>query len=183
MVLIGGAAPVIRITRLSDYGIVLLSRFADAPEGEVLSARELADASGLPMPTVAKVLKCLTRGGLLLSHRGKEGGYSLARAAEAVSVADIIGAIEGPIALTECTTDDDGLCGLEPTCPVRRNWQRISTAVHDALSAIPLADMARPFAGALAALRARSRESGAGSPSHVAVSAPPATTPPTRRSP
>jgi FeS assembly SUF system regulator len=131
----------IRITRLTDYGIVLLSRFAGETEEAVFSARELADQTGIPLPTVSKILKTLAREGLLLSHRGTQGGYSLARTAAEISVADIISALEGPIALTECAGEADGLCEIELTCPVRSNWQRITSAIRDALDSIPLHEM------------------------------------------
>ena len=131
----------IRVTRLTDYGIVLLSRFAAEEPGAVLSARELAEETGIPLPTVSKILKTLTREGLLLSHRGTQGGYSLSRAPEKVSVADVISALEGPIALTECAGEADGLCEIELTCPVRSNWQRITDAIREALASIPLHEM------------------------------------------
>jgi FeS assembly SUF system regulator len=135
----------IRITRLTDYGIVLLSRFAGESDGTVLSARELSSESGIPLPTVSKILKTLTREGLLVSHRGTQGGYSLARPPSAVSIADVIGALEGPIALTECAGEEDALCEIAVTCPVRSNWQRITDAIRDALAAIPLEDMTVQF--------------------------------------
>ena len=135
----------IRITRLTDYGIVLLSRFAGAEPGTVLSARELSTETGIPLPTASKILKTLTRTGLLLSHRGTQGGYSLSRPPEEVTVSDIIGSLEGPIALTDCSGEADGLCDIELTCPVRTNWQRITDAIRDALSAIPLTEMTVGF--------------------------------------
>ena len=135
----------IRITRLTDYGIVLLSRFASSELGTVLSARELSSETGIPLPTASKILKTLTRAGLLASHRGTQGGYSLARSPEEVSVSDIIGSLEGPIALTDCAGDEDGICDIEPTCPVRTNWQRITDAIRDALDAIPLTEMTVSF--------------------------------------
>lgn len=135
----------IRITRLTDYGIVLLSRFAGEPAQAVLSARGLAEQTGIPLPTVSKILKTLTREGLLVSQRGTQGGYRLAREAPAISVADIILALDGPIALTECAGESGGLCEIELTCPVRSNWQRITDAIRDALAAIPLQDMTFTF--------------------------------------
>ena len=135
----------IRITRLTDYGIVLLSRFAGEDTGAVLSARELARESGIPLPTVSKILKTLTRESLLVSHRGTQGGYSLSRPPSDISIADVIAALEGPIALTECAGEADGLCEIELTCPVRSNWQRITGAIRDALAAIPLEEMTMAF--------------------------------------
>jgi len=135
----------IRITRLTDYGIVLLSRFAGAEQGTVFSARELATETGIPLPTASKILKTLTRAGLLVSHRGTQGGYSLSRPPEEVTVSDIIGSLEGPIALTDCSGEADGNCDIELTCPVRTNWQRITDAIRDALDAIPLTEMTLTF--------------------------------------
>lgn len=140
----------IRIARLTDYGIVLLSRFASVGSGTVHSARELSSDTGIPLPTASKILKKLTRAGLLVSHRGTQGGYSLARAPEEISVSDIIGSLEGPIALTDCSGEADGSCEIEMTCPVRTNWQRITDAIREALEAIPLTEMTLsiPFHGA-----------------------------------
>lgn len=135
----------IRINRLTDYGIVLLSRFASAEAGTVFSARELSSDTGIPLPTASKILKTLTREGLLVSHRGTQGGYSLERPPEEVSVSDIIGSLEGPIALTDCSEEGDGSCEIERTCPVRANWQRITDAIREALEAIPLTEMTLTF--------------------------------------
>ena len=108
----------IRLSKFADYGIVLLTYIADAPESHPHSSRTLAEASHLPLPTVSKILKSLSRAGLLLSHRGKQGGYSLARASDQITVADMIGAIDGPIGMTECSTEASHPCDLEPRCPV-----------------------------------------------------------------
>lgn len=131
----------LRITKQSDYGIVLMTLFAGTGEGRVHSTRDLAAGANLPLPTVSKILKALARAGLLRSHRGVKGGYRLARDPAHISVEEIIRALEGPIAITECI-DDDSMCEIEGTCPVRTNWQRINSAVKDALAAIPLSEMA-----------------------------------------
>ena len=135
----------IRVTRLTDYGIVLLTRFACEEPANVLSARELSSQSGIPLPTVSKILKALTRGGILESQRGTQGGYRLARPPAEISVAAVVEALEGPIALTECTADDDTECGIETSCPVRTNWQRITDAIRDALQAVSLEEMRMDF--------------------------------------
>jgi FeS assembly SUF system regulator len=132
----------LRISKLTDYGVVLLSHMA-RDEQAVHNARDLAAASALPLPTVSKVLKTLGRAGLLRSHRGALGGFSLARPAERISVAEIISAIEGPIALTDCSGSCRGVCELEAACVVRSNWRKINLVVHDALQALSLFDMAR----------------------------------------
>jgi FeS assembly SUF system regulator len=107
-----------------------------------LSASEVAEATGVPLPMASKILKQLGRAGLLASHRGVHGGYGLARPAAAITVAEIIEALEGPIALTACVEEGTGDCGLERLCPARANWQRINEAIRRALDEVTLADMA-----------------------------------------
>ena len=131
----------IRLSKLTDYGIVLMTRFA--VDNAVHTARELADDTGVPLPTVSKVLKALAREELLVSHRGVKGGYGLARAPQAISVAQIISAFE-QIAMTECTSLGES-CELEPTRPVRGNWQKIGLAIRNALSDLTLAEMTMPL--------------------------------------
>ncbi len=134
----------LRVTKLADYGIVMLTYFAS--RGAVThNARDIAREVRLPLPVVSKVLKQLTREGLLLSHRGIRGGYGLARHAHEISVADIIRALEGPIAVTECADKLKGDCDLETKCPVRTNWHMINQAIHGALEKITLAEMAQPL--------------------------------------
>ena len=134
----------LRMTRLTDYGIVLLTHFARHPEKSTRNAPELAAVARLPQPTVSKILKILAREGLLVPHRGAKGGFSLARPAEDITVADVITALEGPIALTECSTHGIDRCGIESLCPVTSNWRRINQAVLEALRGITLAEMALP---------------------------------------
>ena len=137
----------IRLTKVSDYGIVLLTHFAGKPAYLSHNAPDLAAETGLPLPMVSKVLKALARTGLLLSHRGVKGGYSLARPPTEISVRDIIGALEGPIAITECIEHESPDCNIERLCPVRSNWNRINQAVEQALEGITLEDMAQPLTG------------------------------------
>lgn len=132
----------LRISKLTDYATVLLAELARQPEACV-PASQLADATGLEIPTVSKVLKTLAKGSVVSSVRGVNGGYRLARKPEAVSVADVVRAMEGPIALTECALES-GLCSHEPRCHLRGNWQRIGFAVEQALQALSLADLADP---------------------------------------
>lgn len=134
----------IRMTKQSDYGIVLMTRLAQLVD-EVHNAAELAAETQLPLPTVSKILKLLARADLLESHRGVKGGYSLARDPERISVAEIISALEGPIAVTECIDDTPGECSQEPFCQVRGNWQQINQAIRQALEAISLAHMSQPM--------------------------------------
>ena len=132
----------LRVTKLADYGIVVMTHLANRP-GQ-WSARDIARSACLPLPMVSKILKLLSREGLLASHRGTKGGYSLSRPPEAITVADIIRALEGPIAVTECT-DKVGDCDLERLCPVRSNWHRINHAIRHALEQITLSEMSHPF--------------------------------------
>jgi FeS assembly SUF system regulator len=135
----------LRVTKLADYGIVLMTYMA-CPEGPAThNARDLSREVQLPLPMVSKILKSLAREGLLTSHRGIKGGYTLSRRPEETSIAEIIRALEGPIALTECTDRTHGDCGLEQQCPTRGNWHRINSAVRDALQRVTLADMVQPI--------------------------------------
>lgn len=131
----------LRLSKQVDYGIVLLSIFAaHAPEA-VLSARDLAEETHLPLPTVGKILKGLTRGGLLTSHRGVHGGYSLGRAPEAISVTSIIQALEGPIAVVDCSPSVERGCEHELTCPMRTPIQRLNALMRDTLSRVTLDEL------------------------------------------
>jgi FeS assembly SUF system regulator len=134
----------LRITKTTDYGIILLTELAAAPV-RVFSATELASEALIPAPMASKILKQLTREGILDSRRGARGGYVLARPPELISVAQIIDALEGPIALTECIALGPGECEQEPVCPTRTNWQRINLAVRGALEQISLAEMCHPI--------------------------------------
>ena len=145
----------LRMTRLTDYGVVLLSHIARQPDRLTRNAPELAGAAHLPLPTVSKILKILAREGLLVPHRGAKGGFSLARAPEDITVADIIKALEGPIALTECSDHAGDRCEIESLCPVSTPWRRINRAVFEALHGITLAEMASPRPALLPLFAAR----------------------------
>jgi FeS assembly SUF system regulator len=134
----------IRITKTTDYGIVLLTHMAGRP-GRRYNAPEIAHEVQLPLPMVSKILKTLAREGLLTSHRGVNGGYALAGRAEDLPVSAIITALEGPIAITECIDDSPGECVQEAVCPMRSNWHVINTAIRQALDGIRLSQMARPL--------------------------------------
>lgn len=120
---------------------MLLARFAREAPGTILTAREMAEGTGLPHPVVSKMLKTLAGAELLRSQRGAKGGYSLARDPGDVTVADILQALEGPLALMECSAGP-GHCGQESSCGVREPWQRIHQTVQTALRAMTLADLA-----------------------------------------
>jgi len=134
-----------RMTRLTDYGIVLLTHCMRHPERPIHTTRDLAAESNLPLPTVGKILRALARKGILSSRRGVKGGYALVRQADEISIAEIIGALEGPISLTECSGEHPGSCEFEPTCPVGPSWQRINRAVRDALQRITLHELTQPL--------------------------------------
>jgi FeS assembly SUF system regulator len=134
----------LKLSKLADYATVLMTLVARSAD-QVHTGVELAERSGIPAPTVAKLLKALARGGLLQSLRGAHGGYRLARPAAEISVADIIAALEGPIGVTECASHPGG-CTLESCCSTRANWRLINVAIRQALEAVSLAQMAAPAA-------------------------------------
>ncbi|KAB7623636.1 SUF system Fe-S cluster assembly regulator [Alkalilimnicola sp. S0819] len=133
----------IRINRETDYAIVLLSLMAMEPD-KLYSAGVLASQRGLPQPAVSKILKLLARSGMLVSARGAKGGYGLARPAEEITLAQIVTAMEGPIALTDCADEALG-CQYLSSCVISSNWNHINRVVHRALDAISLKDMTRPL--------------------------------------
>jgi FeS assembly SUF system regulator len=146
-----------RISRLTDYGIMLMTTVARHAEREVRTARDLSTEAHLPAPTVSKILTVLARAGLLEAQRGVTGGFSLARPAAEISILEVIRALEGPVGITECSAYPAERCELEPLCPVGRNWQIISRAVLGALEAVTLADMVRPLPQNFAPAPSRSR--------------------------
>jgi FeS assembly SUF system regulator len=130
----------LRITKLTDYGIVLLVQLADGENPGSRNARSMAEATSLPLPVVSKILKALAQGGLLTSQRGARGGYALARRPEEITVAEIIVALEGPIALMECSAGP-GHCDQETACPVRDPWQRIHQSILEMLKRVTLREL------------------------------------------
>ncbi len=129
----------LRVTRLTDYATVVLTVLAAEPD-RVLSAAELAERAGLEAPTVSKLLKPLAQAGLLEAFRGAHGGYRLSRPPEEISLIAIVEAMEGPLAMTECSLDDAS-CGIASQCTARANWRRINDIVADALRGVSLAQM------------------------------------------
>ena len=152
----------IRLSNMADYALVLLTYVAGSktagPAG-VMTARSLASASGLPEPTVSKVLKQLAKAALLISRRGAGGGYALARPADTISVAEVLQAVEGPVALTRCTRHHpvaphkgsslrqpparSDSCALWSTCPTRDAWGPVNEAVTAALAGLTLRDVSQ----------------------------------------
>lgn len=133
----------IRLSRLSDYAVLLMTHMARDADG-VHNAHDLADATHLPAPTVSKILATLARENLLESLRGRQGGYRLLSGPEDVSVEAIIAAVDGPIALTLCVEQGPGSCDVEPFCPSANHWHRINSAIRRALSDVSLAELAAP---------------------------------------
>jgi FeS assembly SUF system regulator len=133
----------LRISKLTDYAILVMVELNEN-HGEVLSAHALGENTHLELPTVSKVLKLLAKAGLVQSFRGINGGYSMDKEARNISVAEIIAAIEGPIAMTECSVEI-GLCSQEQVCNLRSNWRKISSAVARAMEGVTLAEMSRPI--------------------------------------
>ena len=134
----------IRLSKLADYGMVLMGQIA-ARSDRPHSALELSAETGLPAPTVSKTLTMLARAELLVSQRGAKGGYSLARSARDISVADIVRAVDGPVALTQCIEHGPGSCEIETLCPSRSGWHRINSAIEQALTEVSLDEMATPW--------------------------------------
>ncbi|WP_298015921.1 SUF system Fe-S cluster assembly regulator [uncultured Castellaniella sp.] len=130
----------LRISKIVDYGILVLTHMAARPT-HVCSAADLAASLGLGQPVVSKVLKLLAQHRLVASTRGAHGGYRLERAADLISVAEIIDALEEqPFGLTECTAMP-GACSVESGCHIRTHWQRINLIVRRTLESVTLADM------------------------------------------
>ncbi|MDK2973411.1 MAG: hypothetical protein PWP23_3166 [Candidatus Sumerlaeota bacterium] len=134
----------LRLTKQTDYALVLLSLIARNGASEMFTARDLARRTNIPLPMVSKILKRLGKEEILHSVRGASGGYRLARDPSEVSVAEIILTLEGPISITECSGESDTLCALECSCPVSSTLQRVNRAVIDALEGISIGDVAAP---------------------------------------
>jgi len=130
----------LRISRLTDYATVLLAALASEPQ-RVQTAASLAELTHIAAPTVSKLLKQLQRAGLVTSTRGLHGGYQLSRPAAQISAAAILDALEGPVALTDCSAGH-GQCEIEETCRVGRVWQRLNLAIRRALYDVTLAQLA-----------------------------------------
>ena len=132
-----------RLSSMADYAVVTLCAAARHCGGARTSATELAEETGLPLPTVQKVVSQLSKAGLLRSSRGAGGGLLLARPAAAISLADIVEAIEGPIALTTCVEGGKHDCAIEHSCSVRPHWGLVNETLRGALADVPLTRLAR----------------------------------------
>ncbi len=132
----------LRLSKMTDYGTVVLAHMARRPD-VVHAAADVAEATHVKLPTVSKLLKLMTKGGLLESRRGSHGGYAFARAPAEISAADIIDAIEGGMGITECA-GNHSQCSIEVHCHVGSAWQRINVAIREALRSVTLEQLARP---------------------------------------
>lgn len=134
-----------RLSSLADYAIVVMSAAARADGDARLSATDIAAQTGVPLPTAQKLLGRLAGAGLLESSRGTGGGFALARPAEAISLADIVEAVEGPIAMTACVEEGEGRhdCALESNCRVRPHWGAVNGAIRGALAGVTLTSLSR----------------------------------------
>jgi FeS assembly SUF system regulator len=133
----------IKLGRLTDYAVTLLTQMV-SEDGQIWAASDMAGKTGLPLPTVSKVLKQLAKSDIIKAQRGAAGGYKLTRPAAAISVAAIVEAMDGPIALTECSDGGEHNCGVERICPMNGHWNKINKAVRQALATVSLADMLVP---------------------------------------
>ncbi len=132
----------IRVGKLTDYATVILSVIAK-DKNRVFAAMEIAAVTGIALPTVSKILKALVNAKVLMSTRGSKGGYMLASDPSQITVAAIISALEGPIALTECSISKQA-CEQASGCGIRANWHIINQTIHNALESVTLADLIRP---------------------------------------
>lgn len=139
-----------RLSSLADYAVVMMSACARHCGGTRINAGQLAEETGIPLPTVQKLVSRLSSAGLLRSIRGAGGGFKLARPAAAISLAEIVEAIEGPIAMTSCVESGRHDCGLEGSCSVQPHWPLVNRAVRDALADISLTRLSSPSVPALA---------------------------------
>lgn len=134
-----------RLSSMADYAVVLMSAAARHCGHARVNAQQLADETGLPAPTVQKLVSKLSAAGLLKAVRGAGGGFKLARPAAAITLADIVEAVEGPIALAPCSENGKHDCTLEAACSVRPDWPLVDAALRGALAGVPLTRLARPM--------------------------------------
>lgn len=137
-----GVNPMLRISKLTDYATMIMSYLAHDPT-EVVSATRVASAIHLSAPTVSKILKILSEAHLVKSFRGTGGGYQLARSAKDITMAEVVSALEGKVAMTECCATST--CALDRRCGMKENWRMINRMIMTALSGLTLLDMTKPL--------------------------------------
>lgn len=133
----------LRLNKLTDYAVVILSRLARDPD-QIYAATYLSVESRIPLPTVSKILKILSNSSLISSHRGPNGGYSLGQNPDSIPITEIIETFEGPIALSACVPGATDQCSIEALCPIRGNWNKVNEAIYGALESLTLADLIDP---------------------------------------
>ena len=133
-----------RLTHLADYAVVMMTAAARRDASARLSATDLADETGVPLPTAQKLMQRLAAHGLLVGQRGVGGGYALARPVTEISLADIVEAVEGPIAMTQCSgSDEPSDCALDARCRVKPHMGIVGAKVRGALGAVSLQELAQ----------------------------------------
>jgi Rrf2 family protein len=131
----------LRLTKKADYGLMALKYLAEQPDAIARSAKDIAEAYHIPPPLLAKILQTLAKAGLLVSHAGTNGGYSLSRSAEEISAFEVIRAIDGPLFITSCITIH-GACDLAGHCTIKEPLRKVNDSIKELLSAIRLSDLA-----------------------------------------
>jgi FeS assembly SUF system regulator len=131
----------LKLSKLTDYAVVLLSHMTRR-EGALATTVLLADETGIPQPTVSKILKMLAKGGLLSAQRGASGGYTLTRSARDMSIADVVTVMDGPIHLTECAEDLAHECQMSRSCSMHGRWNKVNRVIRTALEQVSIYDMA-----------------------------------------
>lgn len=130
----------IRMSKLADYAFVILTRMASEKK-ELWPASSISEVTAIPLPTVAKLMKILARGGIVTASRGVSGGYRLVASPSAISVASVIESVDGPVALIDCVDNSDPDCVVSHACHMNGGWSKVNSAVLAALSSVSLADM------------------------------------------
>lgn len=147
----------LRLTKKADYGLIALKHLAELPEGHAQSAKEIAEAYHIPTPLLAKVLQTLARAGLIVSHAGIHGGYSLARAANRITAFEVIRAIEGPLFIASCTTNH-GDCDLLNSCTVKEPLRKLNDTIQTMLQELRISDLCEESQARIAAARKKQSE-------------------------
>ena len=142
----------IKLSKMTDYGVVIMSEMARLPE-RTMTAPDVSLYTGLPVPTAAKILRILAKSPFLSSQRGAHGGYQLSRAPKDISIAEIVRAMEGPVAVTSCVDESALDCSVEKSCPMRGGWEKINRALNTALEEVTLADMCHDTENVITATR------------------------------
>ncbi|TNE40906.1 MAG: SUF system Fe-S cluster assembly regulator [Alphaproteobacteria bacterium] len=130
----------IKLSKMTDYGVVIMSEMARQPD-RTMTAPDMSLFTGLPVPTAAKILRILAKSPFVSSQRGAHGGYTLTREPDEISIAEIVRAMEGPVAVTSCVDESGNDCSVEERCPMRGGWEKINRALNTALEEVTLADM------------------------------------------